>query len=79
MTERCNLKCSYCFASSRNELGSSALTLDKYREVLNSAKKISNGDMSIIFTGGEPLLSENTIPAAQYAKELGYSTRLLTN
>ncbi|MBP5443853.1 MAG: radical SAM protein [Treponema sp.] len=79
MTERCNLKCSYCFASSRNELGSSAITLDKYREILNSAKKISNGDMSIIFTGGEPLLSENTIPAAQYAKELGYSTRLLTN
>lgn len=79
MTKKCNLKCIYCFASSREEKGNRQLEFEDYKRILNSAKNLSKDEMNIIFTGGEPLLSENTIPVAKFAKELGFSARLLTN
>ena len=79
MTKQCNLKCTYCFAATRDEKDCQQLTQGDYKNVLDSVKKICSEKMSIVFTGGEPLLSENTIPVAKYAKELGFSARLLTN
>lgn len=79
MTKDCNLKCIYCFAATRKENGKERLNLSEYKNILNSVKNLCSDNMSIVFTGGEPLLSENTIPVAKYAKELGFSTKLLTN
>ena len=79
MTKDCNLKCIYCFAATRKENGKELLNLGEYKNILNSIKNLCSNDMSIVFTGGEPLLSENTIPVAKYAKELGFSAKLLTN
>lgn len=79
MTKKCNLKCTYCFAATREEKEHRLLTSGDYKKILRSVKNICGDKMNVVFTGGEPLLSENTIPAAEYAKESGFSARLLTN
>ena len=78
MTSACNLHCIYCFAATRVEYGQNNLLLDDYYRILNEAKQISQY-LDINFTGGEPLLSPNTLPVARYAKKLGFRTRILTN
>ena len=78
MTSACNLRCIYCFAATRVEHGQNNLLLDDYYRILNEAKQISPS-LDINFTGGEPLLSSNTLPVARYAKKLGFRTRILTN
>lgn len=77
MTEACNLHCKYCFATERIE-NNRLLNLSDYRKLLDEAFHI-NSDIEIIFTGGEPLLSENTLPVAKYAKRLGFRCKLMTN
>ena len=78
MTSACNLHCIYCFAATRVEYGQDNLSLDDYYRILDEAKQISSR-LDINFTGGEPLLSSNTLPVAKYAKKLGFRTRILTN
>lgn len=78
MTQACNLKCIYCFAATRKEFGVENLTLQQYYDLLDEAKQI-NPNITFNFTGGEPLLSDNTLKIAKYAKKLGFKTRILTN
>ena len=78
MTRNCNLHCIYCFAASRKESSDADLEFDDYVEILNAIHKY-NASATIIFTGGEPLLSKLTIPVAQYAKSLGFARKLMTN
>lgn len=78
MTEKCNLCCTYCYASSRKELGKETLSFDDYKRILLEAKSIS-GKIDVIFTGGEPLLSKSTLDIARFAKTLGFDCRVLTN
>ena len=77
MTERCNLRCVYCFAAERVESGA-RLNFDNYKKILDAVKR-RNPNAEIIFTGGEPLLSELTLPVAEYSKTLGFANRLMTN
>lgn len=77
MTSRCNLNCIYCFASERKE-SNFTVNLDDYKKVLTSVKN-RNPNSEVIFTGGEPLISELTIPVAKYSKKLGLTTKLMTN
>ena len=78
MTKQCNLSCTYCFAASRVEHGKDSLKYEDYKELLDTLYKI-NHHMTIVYTGGEPLLSLNTQEVAKYAKKLGFSNRILTN
>lgn len=78
MTRNCNLHCIYCFAASRKESSDSDLDFNDYVRILTAIKKY-NSAVTIIFTGGEPLLSKLTIPVAEYAKSLGFTRKLLTN
>ena len=77
MTPHCNLNCVYCFATEREE-NNFIMNLNDYKKVLISVKNY-NPNSEIIFTGGEPLISELTIPVAKYSKELGLTTKLMTN
>lgn len=77
MSPCCNLNCIYCFASEREE-NNYKMVFDDYRKVLNSVKNY-NPYSEIIFTGGEPLLSELTMPVAEYSKRLGLTNKLMTN
>ena len=78
MTALCNLKCIYCYAEERNNAFNNYLNFDEYRSLVDDVFSI-NPSCTMTFTGGEPLLSENTIPVAKYCKEKGMPTFLLTN
>lgn len=78
MTDKCNLNCSYCFASSREEKTSQYLDTDNYFDLLAQMYQI-NKNIKVTFTGGEPLLSVNTLPVAKKALETGFETFLLSN
>lgn len=77
MTEQCNLKCVYCYASSRVESGD-RLCFDDYTRILDEAASMTD-ELNVTFTGGEPILSPLTVPVAQYAKAKGFGTYLLSN
>ena len=78
MSASCNFSCSYFFAEEREEFGEGKLTYEDYQRILDAFKK-ENYSMTITFTGGEPLISPLSIPVANYAKNLGFETFLLTN
>ncbi|MBR1646515.1 MAG: radical SAM protein [Selenomonadaceae bacterium] len=77
MTERCNLNCVYCFAAARVE-SFERLTFNDYKKILDAVQRY-NPRAEIIFTGGEPLMSPLTLPVAEYAKNLGFKRKLMTN
>ena len=78
MTEICNLSCKYCYATERKEGKYPNLTLKEYQAIIDEVLTISP-KISFNLTGGEPLISPNTIPVAQYLKEKGQEIYLLTN
>ena len=80
MTKECNLRCTYCYAAARKEKSNSCLTIDDYKRILEESKNIIHDEyLEVNFTGGEPLLSPNTIPVAKMCKEMGFNTKILTN
>ena len=78
MTSACNLKCIYCYAATRIEHGCESLIYKDYIKLIDDLVEVQFSGQ-ITFTGGEPLLSPNTIPVAEYAKSKGLKTFLLTN
>ena len=79
LTERCNLRCSYCyFFSAPNRGGSSGdIPFALAREALQEAKEM--GVTHVIATGGEPLLHPRVFEILDLAKSLGFQVELLTN
>lgn len=76
MTQKCNLHCTYCYATSRKEHGKENLDLNDYKRILLEAKSISE-KIDVIFTGGEPLLSGHTLDVARFAKVWAFVVRFL--
>lgn len=77
VTDKCNLKCIYCYAEERSE-SEGNLQLQDYVTVINSINNISN-KAEIVLTGGEPLLVPYSLDIAEYAKFKGNDTHLLSN
>lgn len=79
LTQKCNLQCIYCYATSRPKTTSSqSLSLQEYIRLIDDINTIQKG-VGIALTGGEPLLSKNCISIGKYAAESGNSPHLLTN
>lgn len=78
VVEHCNLSCRYCYATARKETNQRRLGLADYKRIIDETLQIIP-HFSISFTGGEPLLSKQTLPVAQYAKSKNLDTFLLTN
>lgn len=67
VTEQCNMECSYCFHTKRDEV----LTIEQGRKILERMKQISPAALQITFFGGEPLLyPETVLELAKYSREL---------
>ncbi len=58
LTRACNLRCSYCYAPPRPDLG---MTLETARQVLDLGLRLNRGSCGLVFFGGEPLLKLDLI------------------
>lgn len=79
LTERCNLRCVYCYNEDQrtNLRHEPVLTRDEFLDLIDRAFAL--GIRQFIFTGGEPLLSPNWEVLADRVRALGATAVLLTN
>lgn len=76
ITQRCNARCSFCGYWKLEKL-ISELSLGEIKKLFDSAYDL--GCAVLVVTGGEPLLRKDLPSVFNYAKEIGFSTFLLTN
>jgi len=78
VTLRCNSRCRYCDIWRNDKYKN--LREQSLEEVKTNLKDLKElGVKFIDFTGGEPLLYKDIIPALKYAKRLGFYTSITTN
>ena len=77
LTNKCNLKCIYCYADER----SNSKNRLQFRDYLNIIDSINNmcKNAEIVLTGGEPLLASYALDVARYAKKSGNQIHILSN
>lgn len=74
VTNRCNLRCDYCFMNAGAINYVYEPTLDKLRLLMQQARnEIPIGSQSIQITGGEPTIREDFFDIIRMAKEVGFS------
>lgn len=78
LSDKCNLKCKYCYAEERKECGQNLLSLEEYKKIIDDVLRI-NPHCSFAITGGEPLLNKNWFAIAKYIKSHGCECWLLSN
>ena len=71
----CNAHCRFCFATFRDVNG--ALSLDDARRLITCLREA--GGQKLNFAGGEPTLHPHIATLIQHAKELGFTTSIVTN
>ncbi|MCK2220394.1 radical SAM protein [Actinomadura sp. ATCC 31491] len=76
ITDGCNLRCPYCYASSEKclpgELGTA--------ESLDLVSRIAGlGAGTLVFTGGEPMLRKDLFQIAAHANDSGLRSNIITN
>lgn len=76
ITDGCNLRCPYCYASSLNRLPGELSTEESMDLVSQIAEM---GAQQIIFTGGEPTLRKDLFPIVEHALDLGLTANIITN
>jgi uncharacterized protein len=83
----CNLGCKYCFEGARKgKFFMSAETADRFVDFVTSCNLKGKNEISILFYGGEPLLSIDTVVrisdklrAVAESKKMKYSFSFITN
>ncbi|MFE0179091.1 StsB family radical SAM/SPASM domain sactipeptide maturase [Streptomyces sp. NPDC059002] len=76
ITDGCNLRCPYCYASSEKCLPGELST----GESLALVDQIADmGVQLLIFTGGEPMLRKDLFEIAEYARARGLTLNIITN
>jgi len=68
LTQRCNLKCSYCFGSTDNGRDASELSNGEIIQLIKSFALL--GINKIRFTGGEPLLRRGVVNLVRETKAI---------
>ncbi len=75
VTNKCNLRCDYCYANSG--LGDSLSKEDLF-SILDAINERHRG-IGIELSGGEPLMNKATLPFARAVRASGHRVSLLTN
>lgn len=76
ITDGCNLRCPYCYASSEKALPGE-LTHEQSLKLMDEIAAC--GATTVIFTGGEPMLRKDLFDVVRYARSLGLRTNIITN
>ena len=83
ITDKCNMRCSHCYDSlkSNEDLSYSECIgimdeISTFRTVLSS---LHNTNLSINFTGGEPLMRNDFFDLIEYSNRQKFTTKILTN
>jgi radical SAM protein with 4Fe4S-binding SPASM domain len=78
LTNRCNLKCSYCYTESGPKAGGGELTLEEAESVLIDLQK--SGARIVMLSGGEPTIYPHIEKLIEFAcGELGLKITLVSN
>lgn len=73
LSYKCNMKCKHCFVDKKKD----KLTIDDYKKIIDILYE--RGLLNIIYTYGEPLLTDKLNIISQYCKEKGLRQTLMTN
>lgn len=76
LTNRCNLKCRYCFVEV-NTIYKTDFTLDEWKQTVWNLKK--RGCVSVALMGGEPMMYEGFAELVDYCHELDLNVDVTTN
>ena len=74
LTFKCNCRCPFCYQDNKN---SRDLTTQQLFFIFDKLEK--HGVMSLIFTGGEPLVRKDFFEIYRYAYQKGFQIGILTN
>lgn len=81
ITDKCVLKCKMCHIWKKNAaypaVGQPGII--DWKRFIKSLRKFINGELCIIFAGGEVLISEETLELVSYATGLGFDTLINSN
>jgi uncharacterized radical SAM superfamily Fe-S cluster-containing enzyme len=73
LTNRCNMKCSPCFMDANHHPYVREATLEDVRKILErAADSDSRRDQDILFSGGEPTISQVFLDCLELAKSMGF-------
>ena len=77
-TQKCNLNCLHCRGSATSNASSEELSLSESRSFVDSLEDFNNTPI-VIFSGGEPLIREDSFEVMEYASHRGLRVVLATN
>lgn len=75
LTNRCNLRCRHCYVNPAER--GDELSLAEIKDLLQQLADA--GGLFLSFSGGEPLLRDDFLEIAGYARRLGFTFTLFTN
>ncbi|HEX6499670.1 MAG TPA: StsB family radical SAM/SPASM domain sactipeptide maturase [Micromonosporaceae bacterium] len=76
ITDGCNLRCPYCYASSEKCLPGELTTAESLDLVSQVAEF---GAQTMVFTGGEPMLRKDLFQIVEHANDSGLESNIITN
>jgi radical SAM protein with 4Fe4S-binding SPASM domain len=79
LTNRCNLKCDYCYAASGPGRNVGEQTTEEWLTLIRQLRAISVDGARIALTGGEPMIRDDFERIAEYANSLDFRVSLITN
>jgi AdoMet-dependent heme synthase len=77
ITGKCNLKCKQCYADAREEKFENELSNTEAKKLISDL--IEMGAISMVFTGGEPLIREDVFDLITFATRRGMDIKVATN
>lgn len=76
LTRRCNLRCNYCFNDSGKPM-KYELSLENWKDIFRTGKNCGAG--SILITGGEFMMRNDSLKILNFAIDSGLKTSILSN